>query len=228
LHGQASDQLRLREERVSSGPPALNSASIIREVAPDARAITMGSSEPSVSPLPQVASTTLKSESENDAVSRRIHREDAESAKVSAATLPEPAQETGARADREADETAKVTPAAIPPSRTGAQERGAAKKAQRVVQTSKAHEAKRTNRSAVQPSSSGGEATARSNSAPKRNDKPTTAQRTRVAAAQSETSTPPTPPPGAAESVTEQRVHLLGIPLPTGRKVRECLLEWRC
>ena len=46
-------------------------------------------------------------------------------------------KQTGARADREADETAKVTPAAIPPSRTGAQERGAAKKAKRVVQTSK-------------------------------------------------------------------------------------------
>ena len=114
-------------------------------------------------------------------------------------------KQTGARADREADETAKVTPAAIPPSRTGAQERGAAKKAKRVVQTSKAQEG--NNRSADQPSSSGREATTRSKSAPKRNDKPTTAQRTRVAAAQSETSTPPTPPPAAAKSVTEQRVH---------------------
>ena len=132
--------------------------------------------------------------------------------------MPEPAQESGARADREADETAKATPAAIHPSRTGAQERGAAKKAKRVVQTSKAHEAERTNRSAVQPSSSGREATTRSNSAPKRNDKTNNRSAHAGGRCPVRNEHAPTPPPAAAESVTEQRVHLLGIPLPPGRQ----------
>ena len=131
---------------------------------------------------------------ENEAVSR-VHREDAEFAKVSAAPCPRLRKQTGARADREADETAKVTPAAIllagPRSGTGSREKGQAGGSDLEAQEG-------NNRSADQPSSSGREATTRSKSAPKRNDKPTTAQRTRVAAAQSETSTPPTPPPAAA------------------------------
>ncbi|MDF3060377.1 MAG: hypothetical protein K0S06_486, partial [Microvirga sp.] len=116
-HGESSsDQLRSHEERAASGPPAQNSASVVTvpEVPTGAPAITSGSSEPSVtSPLPQVASTALNSDSAKEIVSRG-HREDAESAKVSAA-LP------GQRADREAEETAKVTARTImPPNRTDA------------------------------------------------------------------------------------------------------------
>ena len=35
----------------------------------------------------------------------------------------------------------------------------------------------------------------------------------------------PAPVPSAAD---KERVHLLGIPMPTGREVKECLLEFRC
>jgi hypothetical protein len=219
-HESSSDHWRLH---VSADAPApgLNSASIVLEVPPRVPAITSGSFGPGVtSPPPQIASTTLTSDSAKETGSG-VHREDAEAAKVIAAASPEPANQIDASADGEIAATKVTTPATMPPTRTDAQGKGVAKKDKRVVQTSKAQAAKRTNASSAR------EAT-RGNAAPKLNNKPATAQRTRVAAAQSQTSTPPDPPPAAAEPVPEQRAHLLGIPLPTGRRVRECLLEWRC
>ena len=210
-----------REERVTSdaSAPGLNSTPIVPEVPPDVPAIKTGSFGPSVtSSQPQVASTTLDADSAKEPVSG-VNRQDAEAAKVSAAASAEPANEIHASAEGEIAATRRTAPTIMSPNRTDAQGKGVAKKDKRVVQRSQA--AKRTNPSSAR------EATTRSNAAAKRNDKPAIAQRTRVAAAPSEPSTPATPPPAAAE-VAEQRVHLLGIPLPTGRKVRECLLEWRC
>ncbi|MDF3064305.1 MAG: hypothetical protein K0S06_4414 [Microvirga sp.] len=51
--------------------------------------------------------------------------------------------------------------------------------------------------------------------------------RTRTAAKTSP-STDPAPAPTPPAEAREDRVHLLGVPLPSGRKVRECLLEFRC
>jgi hypothetical protein len=219
----SSDRRRLHEERVTSdaSAPGLNSTPIVPEVPPDVPAITTGSFGSSVtSAPPQVASTTLDADSAKEAVSG-VNRQDAEAAKVSAAASAEPANEIHASAEGEIAATRRTAPTIMSPNRTDAQGKGVAKKDKRVVQRSQAQAAKRTNPSSAR------EATTRSNAAAKRNDKPAIAQRTRVAAAPSEPSTPATPPPAAAE-VAEQRVHLLGIPLPTGRKVRECLLEWRC
>ena len=219
----SSDRRRLHEERVTSdaSAPGLNSTPIVPEVPPDVPAITTGSFGPSVtSSPPQVASTTLDADSAKEAVSG-VNRQDAEAAKVSAAASAEPANEIHASAEGEIAATTRTAPTIMSPNRTDAQGKGVAKKDKPVVQRSQAQAAKRTNPSSAK------EATTRSNAAAKRNDKPAIAQRTRVAAAPSEPSTPATPPPAAAE-VAEQRVHLLGIPLPTGRKVRECLLEWRC
>jgi hypothetical protein len=218
----SSDRRRLHEERVTSdaSAPGLNSTPIVPEVPPDVPAITTGSFGPSVtSSQPQVASTTLDADSAKEPVSG-VNRQDAEAAKVSAAASAEPANEIHASAEGEIAATRRTAPTIMSPN-TDAQGNGVAKKDKRVVQRSQAQAAKRTNPSSAR------EATTRSNAAAKRNDKPAIAQRTRVAAAPSEPSTPATPPPAAAE-VEEQRVHLLGIPLPTGRKVRECLLEWRC
>jgi hypothetical protein len=223
LEPTASDAERLsapsphiQETRLTAGRPAL---SVVPQVPPDARLITSRSSEPSA--LPQVASAAPNAEPEPETVGRAD-----QTVKLSvAAAAPEPAQETDARPDREANETAKVAAAAMPPSRTDAQAKSNERKAK--AQGPRAEDAKRTNRPPAQPPSSATAATSRSNAAPKRNEKPATAQRTRVAAAQPEASMPPTPPPATAEPA-EQRVHLLGITLPTGRKVRECLLEWRC
>src|SRR5215213_8907177 len=204
----SSDRRRLHEERVTSdaSAPGLNSTPIVPEVPPDVPAIITGSFGPSVtSSQPQVASTTLDADSAKEAVSG-VNRQDAEAAKVSAAASAEPANEIHASAEGEIAATRRTAPTIMSPNRTDAQGKGVAK---------------RTNPSSAR------EARTRSNAAAKRNDKPAIAQRTRVAAAPSEPSTPATPPPAAAE-VAEQRVHLLGIPLPTGRKVRECLLEWRC
>ena len=225
LHVKSPEnELRDLEKRVASGP-TLSSASTVPAVPPESRAITSAASEVSVSrPLQQVAATTLDGDFAKEAVSR-AHLPDAG---MNVPSLPRPAQQLGVRADREADKTAKVIAPTMGSSRTDAQEKGVAEKDKRVGQRSQAQAAKRTDQSAVKASSSARVATTRSNAASNRNDKPATAQRTRVAAAPSEPSTPPTPPPAAAESVAEQRVHLLGIPLPTGRKVRECLLEWRC
>jgi hypothetical protein len=67
--------------------------------------------------LPQVASAAPNAEPEPETVGRAD-----QTVKLSvAAAAPEPAQETDARPDREANETAKVTAAAMPPSRTDAQ-----------------------------------------------------------------------------------------------------------
>ncbi len=53
--------------------------------------------------------------------------------------------------------------------------------------------------------------------------------RTRTASAQPQESSDASPRPAAAQPAEEnERVHLLGIPLPTGRKIKECLLELRC
>ena len=207
----SSDRRRLHEERVASdaSAPGLNSTPIVPEVPPDVPAITTGSFGSSVtSAQPQVAVSG-------------VNRRDTEAAKVSAAASAEPANEIHASAEEEIAATRRIAPTIMSPNRTDAQGKGVAKKDKRVVQRSQAQAAKRSNPSSAR------EATTRSNAAAKRNDKPAIAQRTRVAAAPSEPSTPATPPPSAAE-VAEQRVHLLGIPLPTGRKVRECLLEWRC
>jgi hypothetical protein len=213
-HDESSSHQRRLHVPVEA--PAPGSASIVLEVPPDVPAITTGSFGPGVtSPPPQVASTTPNSGFAKETTD--VHREDAKAAKVSAAAT---AAEIDASAGREI--AATKAPPIMSPNGTDAQGKRVAKKDKRAVQTSQAQTAKRTNPSSAR------EATTRSNSAPKRNDKLATAQRTRVAAAPSEPSTPPTPPPAAAESVTEQRAHLLGIPLPTGRKVRECLLEWRC
>jgi hypothetical protein len=208
LHVKSPEnELRDLEKRVASG-----SASTVPAVPPEGRAITSAASEVSVSrPLQQVAAVS------------RVHLPEPE--RIITPALPEAAQQS---ASREALNTASPPTGGVGADTTGTEARSAAKKPKRTVETS--HQIKgdrRPNRSAVQPSSAR-ETTTRRDSAPKRNDKPATAQRTRVAAAPSEPSTPPSPPPAAAESVAEQRVHLLGIPLPTGRKVRECLLEWRC
>src|SRR3954454_843541 len=219
----SSDRRRLHEERVASdaSAPGLNSTPIVSEVPPEVPAITTGSFGPSViSSPPQVASTTLDVDSAKEAVSG-VNRQDAEAAKGSPAASAEPANEIHASAEGEIAATRRTAPTIMSPNRTDAQGKGVAKKDKRVVQRSQAQAAKDIN------SSSAREATTRSNAAATRNDKPAIAQRTRVAAAPAEPSTPATPPPAAAE-VEEQRVHLLGISLPTGRKVRECLLEWRC
>jgi hypothetical protein len=219
-----SDRRRLHEERVTSNAsaPGLNSTPRVPELPPDVPAITSGSFGPSVtSPPPQVG---LTSDSAKETVSG-VHHQDAEAAKMSAVASAEPANEIDASADGENAATKRTAPTIMSPNRTDAQGKGAAKKPKRVVQSSQAEAAKRTAQSAVQASSSAREPTTRSNAAPKR--KPAIAQRTRVAAAPSEPSTPAMPPPAAAE-VAEQRVHLLGIPVPTGRKVRECVIEWRC
>src|SRR5829696_5552261 len=211
----SSDRRRLHEERVTSdaSAPGLNSTPIVPEVPPDVPAITTGSFGPSVtSSPPQVASTSA--DSAKEAVSG-VNRQDADAAKVSAAASAEPANEIHASAEVEIAATRRTASTMMSPNRTDAQGKGVAKKDKRVVQRSQAQAAKRTNPSSAR------EATTRSNAAAKRNEKPAMAQRTRVAAAPSEPSTPATPPPAAAE-VAEQRVHLLGIPLPTGRKVREC------
>ena len=180
---------------------ASGSASTVPAVPPEGRAITSAASEVSVSrPLQQVAAVS------------RVHLPEPE--RIITPALPEAAQQS---ASREALNTASPPTGGVGADTTGTEARSAAKKVKGD---------RRPNRSAVQPSSAR-ETTTRRDSAPKRNDKPATAQRTRVAAVPSEPSTPPSPP-AAAESVAEQRVHLLGIPLPTGRKVRECLLEWRC
>jgi hypothetical protein len=99
-HDESSSHQRRLHVTVEA--PAPGSASIVLEVPPDVPAITSGSFGPSVtSPPPQLASTALNSDSAKETFSD-VHREDAESAKVSAA-LP------GQRAGREAEETAKVT-----------------------------------------------------------------------------------------------------------------------
>jgi hypothetical protein len=223
----SSDQpapLHVKSPENESGP-TLSSASSVPAVPPESRAITSAASEVSVSrPLQQVAATTLDGEVVKEAVSR-VHLPEPE--RIITPALPEAAQQLGVRADREADKTAKVIAPTMGSSRTDAQKKGVAETDKRVGQRSQAQVAKRTEQSAVKASSSAREATTRSNAASNRNDKPATAQRTRVAAAPSEPSTLPASLPAAAE-VAEQRVHLLGIPLPTGRKVRECLLEWRC
>jgi hypothetical protein len=55
------------------------------------------------------------------------------------------------------------------------------------------------------------------------------AKKTRTRTAEVKPSPNPDPPAQAPPAeVKEERVHLLGVPLPTGRKVRECLLEFRC
>jgi hypothetical protein len=199
----SSDQpapLHVKSPENESGPTQ-SSASSVPAVPPESRGITSAASEVSVSrPLQQVAAVS------------RVHLPEPE--RIITPALPEAAQQS---ASREALNTASPPTGGVGADTTGTEARSAAKKVKGD---------RRPNRSAVQPSSAR-ETTTRRDSAPKRNDKPATAQRTRVAAVPSEPSTPPSPP-AAAESVAEQRVHLLGIPLPTGRKVRECLLEWRC
>jgi hypothetical protein len=213
--------LHVKSPENESGP-TLSSASSVPAVPPESRAITSAASEVSVSrPLQQVAATTLDGEVVKEAVSR-VHLPEPE--RIITPALPEAAQQS---ASREALNTASPPTGGVGADTTGTEARSAVKKPQRTVETSQVMGDRRPNRSAVQPSSAR-ETTTRRDSAPKRNGKPAAAQRSRVAAAQSaEPSTAPTPSP-ATEPVAEQRVHLLGIPLPTGRAVRECLLEWRC
>lgn len=58
--------------------------------------------------------------------------------------------------------------------------------------------------------------------------KPAGSARTRTAAAQTPATQGVDPPPTVAPAPEEPRTRLLGIPLPTGREVKECLLELRC
>jgi len=61
-----------------------------------------------------------------------------------------------------------------------------------------------------------------------RKAKATPPARTRTAEAKPSPTPDPAPAPAPPAEVREERVHLLGVPLPTGRKIRECLLEFRC
>jgi hypothetical protein len=199
----ASHLPRLEEQRVTLAHPAMTSASAMPDATPEVPRVTSGATELSGNGAPSLPQATPATHS------------------------PQPTHEA-ARAEGDANKTQMVT-AASPLSQTEDQERGAAKKAKRVVQTPQTHDAKRTGRSAAQPSSSPKAGASSSNGPLKRNDKPATAQRTRVAAARPETTAAASPTVvAAAPGASEQRLHLLGIPLPTGQKVRECLLEWRC
>jgi hypothetical protein len=194
-----------QEEPVTFTGQAVTSAPAVPDATPEDRAVTSGSSEANTDDapsLPQVAST-----------------------------IPSPQPPTVTRADRKANAEKRSAAAKADSSRarTDYQERGAAKEPKRLVQAPQTEDAKRPIRAVAQPSSSEKAATSRSKAPSKRgNDKPATAQRTRVAAAQPNTGAASSPTAAAAPVVNEERLHLLGIPLPTGRKVRECLLEWRC
>jgi hypothetical protein len=62
-----------------------------------------------------------------------------------------------------------------------------------------------------------------------RNEQPSDPQRTRTAAAQAQIGTGAAPPsPAAPPTPQPDRLRVLGIPLPTGAEVKQCLLEFRC
>jgi hypothetical protein len=203
-HGESSSAPPREEQRVTLAHPAMTSASAMPDATPEVPRVSSGATEVSGNGAPSLPQATPATHS------------------------PQPTHEA-ARAEGDANKTQMVTAAASPPGGTDDQARGAAKKAKRVVQTPQTPDAKRTSRSTAQPSSSPKAGASSTNGPLKRNDKPATAQRTRVAAAQPDTTTAASPTVvAAAPGASEERLHLLGIPLPTGQKVRECLLEWRC
>lgn len=62
-----------------------------------------------------------------------------------------------------------------------------------------------------------------------REERTAASKRTRTAAAQTQTTPATASPTALAPTATEEApTRLLGIPLPSGRKVKECLLELRC
>jgi hypothetical protein len=220
-----SAQPILIEPVATPGASALTAASAEVAEAGDA-SVPARSPDPSIETRVEAEFSSLK---QNEAMLHAPALTQQPPAPAAATPETRPAQKRGVMKPHSSNRqhAAGASAASVPPRSNAASMENQPKQAETAAR-GRPPEVRRASNATADRSSTKRAADAPKTRPDRRDGNSTRPARTRIVEATAPASPESTPAVPGQPEAKEERVHLLGVPLPTGRQIRECLLELRC